>query len=164
LQLKELADVVVIDAPPVLGLGDSSAVASKVDGILFVVKANAATKREVHDAAEQLRKAGGRIIGSLLNAVARDQGYGYYYNYYYSQYQGKEPEAEAPRARKIRRGPPPPSSREIPPPSSREIFEWNRWSDETVLASQNPPDSDGPTRRPRFTGRSKQTGQATDRR
>ncbi|MBW3590810.1 MAG: polysaccharide biosynthesis tyrosine autokinase [Actinobacteria bacterium] len=85
-ELRDLADYVVVDAPPVLGLGDSSALASQVDGVLFVVRPGAATKREVMHAGEQLRKAGGRVIGCLLNAVEANQGYGYYYHYYYSQY------------------------------------------------------------------------------
>jgi polysaccharide biosynthesis transport protein len=85
--LKGLADFVVIDAPPVLGLGDSSALASRVDGILFVVRTGGVTKRELSHAADQLRKAGGQIIGCLLNAVESEEGYGYYYHYYYPRYQ-----------------------------------------------------------------------------
>lgn len=85
-QVKSLADFVVIDAPPVLGLGDSSALASTVDGILFVVRTGGVTKREVSHAADQLRKAGGQIIGCLLNAVEAEEGYGYYYHYYYPRY------------------------------------------------------------------------------
>lgn len=86
-QLKSFADFVVIDAPPVLGLGDSSALASRVDGILFVVRTGSVTKKEASHAADQLRKAGGQIIGCLLNAVEADEGYGYYYQYYYPRYQ-----------------------------------------------------------------------------
>jgi capsular exopolysaccharide synthesis family protein len=90
-QLKGLSDYVVIDAPPVLGLGDSSALASRVDGILFVVRTGTVTKREASHAAEQLRKAGGQIIGCLLNAVEPENGYGYYYHYYYPRYQAEAP-------------------------------------------------------------------------
>jgi succinoglycan biosynthesis transport protein ExoP len=86
-RLRKLAEYVVIDAPPVLGLGDSSALASKVDGILMVVRTGSVTKREVSHATDQLRKGGGRVVGCVLNAVEADQGYGYYYHYYYSQYQ-----------------------------------------------------------------------------
>lgn len=86
-QLRSLADYVIIDAPPVLGLGDSSALAAKVDGILLVVRTGMVTKREVSHATDQLRKAGGRVVGCVLNAVEADEGYGYYYHYYYSQYE-----------------------------------------------------------------------------
>lgn len=86
-QLREIADYVILDAPPVLGLGDSSALASKVDGVLLVVRTGSVTKREVTHAVDQLRKAGGKIAGAVLNAVEAEDGYGYYYHYYYTQYQ-----------------------------------------------------------------------------
>ena len=85
-QLRDVADYVILDAPPVLGLGDSSAVASKVDGVLLVVRTGAVTKREVSHAVDQLVKAGGKVVGAVLNAVEADDGYGYYYHYYYTQY------------------------------------------------------------------------------
>ena len=86
-QLREVADFVILDAPPVLGLGDASALASKVDGVLLVVRTGTVTKREVSHAVDQLNKAGGKIAGAVLNAVEAEDGYGYYYHYYYSQYQ-----------------------------------------------------------------------------
>lgn len=86
-ELRKIADYVILDAPPVLGLGDSSALASKVDGILLVVRTGAVTKREVSHSVDQLRKAGGNIAGTVLNAVEAEDGYGYYYHYYYTQYQ-----------------------------------------------------------------------------
>lgn len=88
--LENLADIVVIDSAPVLGLGDASALASQVDGILLVVKTGAVTKREVSHAADQLRKAGGTVVGCVLNAIDAVDGYGYYYHYYYSQYAANE--------------------------------------------------------------------------
>jgi succinoglycan biosynthesis transport protein ExoP len=84
--LRSLADFVIIDAPPVLGLGDTSAMASKVDGVLMVVRTNLVTKREVAHATDQLRKAGGKVVGCILNAVEANDGYGYYYQYYYTNY------------------------------------------------------------------------------
>jgi len=92
-KLEEISDIVVIDSPPVLGLADSSALAAKVDGILHVLDITKATRREVSHATDQLRKAGGKIIGCVLNAVESGQDYGYYYHYYYSQYE-EEPSKE----------------------------------------------------------------------
>lgn len=98
-QLRELSDYVVIDAPPVLGLGDAGALASRSDGVLFVSRPGQVTKREASHAADQIRKAGGRLIGCLLNGVLANEGYGYYYHYYYSQYQengnGRAPSSDA---------------------------------------------------------------------
>jgi len=85
-ELRGLADYVILDAPPVLGLGDVSALASKVDGVLLVVRTGSVTKREISHAVDQLRKAGGKVAGAVLNAVEAEDGYGYYYHYYYAQY------------------------------------------------------------------------------
>jgi capsular exopolysaccharide synthesis family protein len=90
MQLSSLAEFLVIDAPPVLGLGDASALASRVDGILFLVRTAKVTKREVSHATDQLRKAGGKFIGCVLNAVEAEEGYGYYYRHYYNQYHESE--------------------------------------------------------------------------
>lgn len=102
-QLRDLSDYVVIDAPPVLGLGDTGALASRTDGVLFVLRPGQVTKREAAHAADQIRKAGGRLIGCLLNGVQADEGYGYYYHYYYSQYQ-PEPNGHKPDRRTEERG------------------------------------------------------------
>lgn len=85
-QLAGVSDVLIVDSPPILGLGDSSALASRVDGVLMVVNIALTTRKELADAADQLRKAGGRIIGCVLNAVDAKDGYGYYYQNYYAEY------------------------------------------------------------------------------
>ncbi|HEY8200715.1 MAG TPA: polysaccharide biosynthesis tyrosine autokinase, partial [Actinomycetota bacterium] len=83
--LASVSDLVLIDAPPALGLADASALASKVDGVLFLVDAHEVARRSLSHAAEQIRKAGGRILGTIMNGVVADEsGYDYYYNYYYA--------------------------------------------------------------------------------
>jgi capsular exopolysaccharide synthesis family protein len=83
--LASISDLVLIDAPPALGLADASALASKVDGVLFLVDAHEVARRSLSHAAEQIRKAGGRILGTIMNGVVADEGgYGYYYHYYYA--------------------------------------------------------------------------------
>lgn len=104
-QLRGVADYVILDAPPVLGLGDSSALASRVDGVLLVIRTGTVTKREISHAVDQLQKAGGRVAGAVLNAVEADDGYGHYYHYYYSQYQ--EPTNGAPKTQRRRPAKPP---------------------------------------------------------
>jgi succinoglycan biosynthesis transport protein ExoP len=84
--ISEAADLVLVDAPPVLGLADTSILASRVDGVLLVVDTHRATRRSLSHAAEQIRKAGGRIVGIVMNAVEPKEGYGYYYQYYYDRY------------------------------------------------------------------------------
>lgn len=79
--LCESADLVVFDSPPVLGMADASVLASRVDGVLLVVNGREVTRRALVQAAEQIRRAGGRILGLVMNAVETQDGY--YYGYYY---------------------------------------------------------------------------------
>lgn len=90
-QLTGASEMVIVDSPPILGLGDVSALAARVDGILMVVNAGSVTKKELVDGADQVRKAGGTIIGCVLNAVDAKDGYGYYYQHYYADYVKETP-------------------------------------------------------------------------
>jgi capsular exopolysaccharide synthesis family protein len=84
--LREAADLVIIDSPPLLGVADASALASRVDGVLLVVNPKEVDRRTFTHATEQLRKAGGRLLGTVMNAVGPGQGYGYGYDYDYYYY------------------------------------------------------------------------------
>jgi polysaccharide biosynthesis transport protein len=90
-QLTSASEMVIVDSPPILGLGDVSALAARVDGVLMVVNAGSVTKKELVDGADQVRKAGGKIIGCVLNAVDAKDGYGYYYQHYYADYVKEAP-------------------------------------------------------------------------
>jgi len=83
-QLREFADVVVIDTPPVLAVADASILASRVDGTLLVVNADSASRTATSQARRQLENAGARIIGAVLNNFdpAAADTYPYYYYYY----------------------------------------------------------------------------------
>lgn len=66
-------DVVLVDAPPLLGVGDALPMLSLVDGVVLVVRANQATRAS----AARLRKvlgrvAGARVLGTVVNDAARD--------------------------------------------------------------------------------------------
>jgi len=97
--LSAAADLVIIDSPPLLGVADASALASRVDGVLLVVNPAEVNRRTLTHAEAQLRKAGGRLLGVLLNASGPSMGYGYGYGYGY--YSAEEKETR--KARKHRR-------------------------------------------------------------
>ncbi len=85
-QLREFADVVVIDTPPVLAVADASILASRVDGTLLVVNADSASRTATSQARRQLENAGARIIGAVLNNFDPAAADTYPYYYYYYQY------------------------------------------------------------------------------
>lgn len=115
--LRAGSDLVIIDTPPVLGLADASALASRVDGVLLVVNPNEVNRRTLAQARTQLERAGGNVLGVLLNSVGPSMGYGYGYEYgYYSP----TPESDR-KARKSwqqeEKGARPKKSRNLPQPS-----------------------------------------------
>jgi non-specific protein-tyrosine kinase len=95
-QLKESADVIIIDTPPVLAVADASILGANADGTLFVVDADTASRAATAQARDQLENAGANVIGALFNKFDPSQAGGFpYYYYYYHQYaaesQGMDP-------------------------------------------------------------------------
>lgn len=80
--LKELADVVIIDAPPTVAVTDACVLASKVDGIVIVLNSQEIKPEMAQKAKELLLKANGHILGVILNRVEIEEEHAYYYYYY----------------------------------------------------------------------------------
>lgn len=85
---KEHFDYVIVDTPPVLSVIDPVIVSSKVDGTVFVVRANMIKRKAVAKAKQQLELGGGKILGVALNGI--DVKGNKYYNNYYSRYYSKK--------------------------------------------------------------------------
>jgi tyrosine-protein kinase Etk/Wzc len=66
-QAKERADIVVIDAPPVLSVADTSLLIPLTDGVIVVAEAGRTGKAELQKAKEQIQLAKGRIVAAVLN-------------------------------------------------------------------------------------------------
>ena len=79
--LTERSEIVVIDAPPVIAVTDASVLASKMDGIVLVVKAGTVRPEMARQAKGLLQKARGKILGVVLNQVEIEADHGYYYYY-----------------------------------------------------------------------------------
>lgn len=76
-------DYVIIDAPPVLPVADSTIMATKVDGVIMVVASNETSKMQAIETKKRLELVGANILGVVLNKVehetAKEYGYGHYY-------------------------------------------------------------------------------------
>jgi capsular exopolysaccharide synthesis family protein len=85
-KLQEIADVVIIDGPPFV-VADASVLASKVDGVLAVVRPGHTRQSAAQTMMEQITISGARLIGVTLNRIPR-RGTNYYtgehYTYPYS--------------------------------------------------------------------------------
>jgi len=88
-QLKEKADILLCDSPPVLAVTDTAVLANQVDGVLLVVDAGATRREAAQRGKEQLVKVGANLLGAALNKLFV-KGRGYYYYYYYSEGEGKK--------------------------------------------------------------------------
>jgi tyrosine-protein kinase Etk/Wzc len=84
-ELKEMFDIVVFDAPPVLGVADASVLAGRADGVVLVIAGGEVEKRAARRTTQMLLQARAHILGVVLNKV-NDRDRYYYYNYYYYQY------------------------------------------------------------------------------
>ncbi|MBL8778507.1 MAG: polysaccharide biosynthesis tyrosine autokinase [Acidimicrobiales bacterium] len=78
-----LADLVLIDAPPVLPVADALEVGRYVDAVVLVAKAGATQPKEAQLAAELLLQVGAPLVGTVLNSISREMGDGYAFEYGY---------------------------------------------------------------------------------
>ena len=77
-------DLVVVDAPPVMGLSDAPLLASRIGGTVFVVEANKAHRGQAKVAIRRLTSMQARLLGTLLTKFdAHVIGYGHDYGYGY---------------------------------------------------------------------------------
>ena len=77
-------DVVVVDAPPVIGLADAPLLASVVNDVVLVIESGKTRTTTAQDAMNRLRAAGANIIGATLTkSTEESSAYGYSYKYKY---------------------------------------------------------------------------------
>lgn len=77
--LRERADLVLLDAPPVLAVSDAAVLATKVDGVLLVVSSGHTRRDSIQTAKAKLEQVNARIIGAVLTNVAMDSRLEQYY-------------------------------------------------------------------------------------
>ncbi len=90
--LQSEADIVLIDAPPVLPVTDALVLSGRVDATLVICVAGATTRKELSRTMELLNQVDAPVVGTVLNGVTAESGYGYYDGYY--RYE-REPRREA---------------------------------------------------------------------
>src|SRR5262249_23956118 len=90
-QLKLLYDIVLVDAPPILGVSDGSVIVSKVDQTVIVIQHRRFPRAMVARVKQAILGAHGTILGVVLNNVdlRHDQNY-YYSTNYYGYYESRE--------------------------------------------------------------------------
>lgn len=87
-EVKDHYDMVYIDTPPVLAVGDAMLLAPLVDGIVLVLNTGTVSERDTKLAKVRLEEAGGHILGVVMNCF-KESLHGATFNPYYQYYAGK---------------------------------------------------------------------------
>ncbi len=102
-EVSKRFDIVLFDSPPLLGVSDSSVLASKVDACLLVLQPRKMPLKALLRAKSIVQNVGGQVMGLVLNNVdiSSDTQYQYYttyYSYYTNDKSRKEPVVKPARA------------------------------------------------------------------
>ena len=89
-------DLVVLDAPPLLGFAEPLQMASVVDGVIIVARAGETSRTALASVITTLSRLRANLVGVVLNEVHREISPGYYYSYYnrYHKYYAQRVEGE----------------------------------------------------------------------
>ncbi len=82
--LRQLADVIIIDSPP-LFVSDAAIVASRVDGVLLIIRQGRTRKGEFLASLEKLNRVGARTLGVVINRSQHSSDDYYYKHSNYHQ-------------------------------------------------------------------------------
>lgn len=73
------ADLVILDAPPIMAATDALVLSTKVDGVLLVASAGTTKREQAQRAVERLNKVNARLVGAVLTNVPLDATVRAYY-------------------------------------------------------------------------------------
>lgn len=86
--LKGHYDYIIVDAPPLGSVIDAAILAQYCDGAVLVIRQSEVKIRLAQNSKRQLERTGCKLLGVVLNGVAKERGgkyYGKYYGAYYAQ-------------------------------------------------------------------------------
>ncbi|MBW1953892.1 MAG: hypothetical protein JRI66_12565, partial [Deltaproteobacteria bacterium] len=74
---------IIMDSPPLMSVTDAAVLATRAEGVLLIVKAEAVPRKAAMEARDQLLEVKAPLLGTLLNDVPVERDGYYYYHYYY---------------------------------------------------------------------------------
>jgi succinoglycan biosynthesis transport protein ExoP len=81
-ELREQYDYVLLDAPPLLAVGDAMTLSAEVDAIVAVTRLRVVQRPLLHELARQLEMCRAEKLGFVLTGAELEEGYGYPDHYY----------------------------------------------------------------------------------
>jgi len=114
--LRTYAEIVLLDAPPILATGEAMALTGKVDGVLLVSRLGTLTHSSLRELARALRRSPAPVLGLVATGAELGEDYTYY--------AVEEYEAATPRTRPghARQG------LEVPEATSASAAASGRWT------------------------------------
>ncbi len=96
--LHEMTDVLIIDGPPFF-IAEAVVLASKADGVLFVLRPGQTSKKLASNVREQMVRTGAQLLGIVYNRIPMNHAavlgnYRHYSPYYDRSYYAPEPETK----------------------------------------------------------------------
>ena len=94
-EIKEVYDIVLFDAPPILHVTDAAILGKHVDGVLMIYKAGDIPRTSLKRSVNLLNSVGVHLLGIVLNGIRAEISADYYdfgYSSYYAYGQEEEPE------------------------------------------------------------------------
>ena len=79
MQARDMADMVIIDAPPITAVSDAVVLSKRVDAVLLVISVGKTQIEASLETMDQLNRAGARVIGAVLNDKKSKKSRYYYY-------------------------------------------------------------------------------------
>ncbi|HYI75263.1 MAG TPA: hypothetical protein VEW90_08325, partial [Gaiellaceae bacterium] len=76
--LRNHAEIVLVDAPPILATGDSIALTGKVDAVLLITRLGTLTRPTLQELARVLRRSPAPVLGLVATGAEIDEGYSVY--------------------------------------------------------------------------------------
>lgn len=84
--LRESYDYAIVDTPPLGQVIDCAVIASDLDGVVILIDTTNNSYKMEKRIQEQLEKAGGKVLGVVLNKVDVSDKFGYYRKAYGEKY------------------------------------------------------------------------------
>lgn len=86
-ELKQMADIIIIDSPPLLGVIDAAIIASFADLTIVVIEEAGLKRHEASYIRNSLKQTNANVLGVIMNKAKYHMDETYYYYYYY-RYRG----------------------------------------------------------------------------
>jgi len=92
-ELRDRSDLVIVDAPPLLSVGDAMALTSKVEAVIIVTRLKMLRRAAVKELHRVLETSQVRVLGYVVTGADEDEAYGYGAGYGYGYRRDADREA-----------------------------------------------------------------------